>query len=339
MTVNKLIIHNLKKEVQGPASLTVSKDVLVSSEKKTIALTDELNSRYRNNITYGVFNENDNDAETFKKEFDKYLSTPTKDEFVKFSCKTVNFLYNKIDSIKQARGGYLVYVDYIDDRSNRFFSVFLIRDKTDKRFKNRNGVFNIDEVICVETDKLAMACRINIKNYLAHSPTDAGTYLGFVSIKQSDASNYFLDWIGAVRVERNAEDTRSLIKILNGVDLPEEDGETMSRDEFRKKAYDAICSFGKSPININTLSSILFDDESIIGKYAEDNDIIITSEFVPDKKTARKLVSYHVTADKIELKFPSEYYGDKISIDKDDPTLVLIRSDKFAREIALQVEE
>jgi nucleoid-associated protein YejK len=338
MTINNLIIHNLAKEIQGTASLTLSKDVLGASDKKTVSLTEELNSRYRNNITYGIFRKNDDDAEIFQKEFDKYLEKPTKGNFIKFSTKTVNMLYSKINPIKQARGGYLVYVDYFD-RNNQFFSVFLIRDKTDKKFKIKNGVYNIDEIICVETDKLAMACRINIKNYQIRNKEDSGTYLGFVSIKQPDTSNYFLDWIGAERKERDTEDTRSLVRILNNINVPDEDGKPMSRKGFCKKAYDVIRSFGKSPININTLSSALFGDESVINKYAEDNDIILTSEFVPDRTMARNLVSYHITADNIELEFPSEYYGEKISIDKSDPTLVLIRSEKFAAEIASQVEE
>ncbi|AEF82488.1 nucleoid-associated protein [Leadbettera azotonutricia] len=339
MTINNLIIHNLAKEIQGIASLTLSKDVLGSSDKKTISLTEELNSRYRNNITYGIFRKNEDDAETFQKEFDKYLKKRTKVNFIKFSTKTVNMLYSKINPIKQARGGYLVYADYTDNRKNQFFSVFLIRDKTDKRFKIKDGVINIDEVICVETDKLAMACRINIKNYQGHKTGDSETYLGFVSIKQSDTSNYFLDWIGSEKKERDTEDTRNLVKILNNIDVPDEDGKPMSKEGFCRKAYDIIRSFGKSPVNINALSTTLFGDESKLSKYAEENNIILNSEFIQDSKTVHKLISFSVFIDNIKLEFPSEYYGGIVSIDDTDPDLVLIRSAKLAREIELEGSE
>jgi nucleoid-associated protein YejK len=332
MTVNNLIIHKLAKETQGTASLTLSKDALESSDKKTISLTEELNSRYRNNITYGIFRENKDDAETFQKEFDKYLAKRTKGNFIKFSNKTVNMLYSKINSISQARGGYLVYVDYTE-RNNQFFSVFLIRDKTDKQFKPKDGIIKIDEVICVETDKLAMACRVNIKLYQERDTNDAGNYLGFVSIKQPDTSNYFIDWIGAEKKQRDTEDTRSLVRIIHDIDVPDEDGKPMSREDFHKKAYDIIRSFKKSPVNINTLSATLFGDESMLAKYAEENDIVLNSEFVQDPKVARKLVSFSIFIDNIKLEFPSKYYGDKISIDKTDPNLVLIRSERLAREI------
>lgn len=339
MTINNLIIHNLEKEIQGTAKLTLSRDVLMPSDKKTVSLIDELNSRYRDNITPGFFRSRDDDAENFQKEFDKYLVKRTKANFIKFSNNTVNVLYNRINSIKPARGGYLVYADYLDKRKNNFLSVFLIRDKTDKRFKNKDGIINIDEVICVETDKLAMACRINIKNYLIENKNDEGTYLGFVSIKQPDTSNYFLDWIGAERKKRNTEDTKSLVKILNGIDVPEEDGKPMSKEGFCKKAYDAIHSFGKSPINITTLSATLFGDPAIISKYAEEHDIILSTEFVPDPKVARKLVNYHIKIDDIDLQFPSSYYGSRIKVDTQNPALVLIFSEKLAKAIEAEGEE
>jgi len=223
MTVRNLIIHNLEKDIQGLANLFISKDVLLPSDKKTISLTDELNSRYRDNIEYGVFTENKDDAETFQKEFDKYLENQTKANFIKFSKKTINMLYNSINPIKPARGGYIVYVDYFDKQNTHFFSVFLIRDKTDKQFKKKDGIINIDEVICVETDKLAMACRINIEMYQNNTNIENGNYLGFISVKQPDTSNYFINWIGAVKRARDTENTKNLVKIINSIDVSEEE--------------------------------------------------------------------------------------------------------------------
>jgi nucleoid-associated protein YejK len=232
----------------------------------------------------------------------------------------------------------LVYADYTD-RGNHFFSIFLIRDKLDENFIQKDGVITIDEVIHVDTDKLAMACRINIESYQSYTQGDSGTYLGFISIKQPDTSIYFLDWIGAEKKERSTEDSRNLVKILNGIPVPQENGKAMGKDNFRKKAYDAIRSFGTSPININSLSAVLFGDDSIINAYAEENNIILNTEFVSDKKTVKRLVSYYINADGIELQFPPEYLGGKISFDTNDPSLVIIRSEKFASAIKEQDSE
>jgi len=224
----------------------------------------------------------------------------------------------------------LVYADYIDKLKNHFFAIFFIRDKTDKQFKNDGGLINIDEVTCVETDKLAMACRINIKKY--HDKSKGENYLGFVSIKQSNTSDYFLNWIGAEKRENNNEDTKNLLKTLNNMDVPEEDGKPMRRDEFCKKAHDAILSFGKSPVNISTLSATLFGDSSTISKYAEEHDIPLPTEFIHNKKIVDKLIGYHIKADKIELKFPSGYYGEKIKIDIKS-SLIIIHSEQMTKTL------
>jgi nucleoid-associated protein len=334
MKIANLIIHNLNKEVSGNATLLLSKDVLDSSDKKTVSLIEELNSRFRNNIAYGVFTKQQDDANTFHKEFDKYLRKSSKDKFISFSNTTANLLYNKISTIPQARGGYIVYSDYNDDYGNHFFSVFLIRDKKDKQFKQRDGIITIGEVICVETDKLAMACRINLKSYQEYTPDSLGTYLGFVSIKQPETSDYFLNWIGAEKKQRDTEDTRSLVKIITNISVPNEEGKPMQREAFKRKAYDVIRSFNKSPVNISAMSLSLFNNEATIGKYAEEHGIILSTEFYADNKTLKNLTEYHVKEDNIDLKFPTEYFGDKIRVDHNNPDLVIIESAKFAKAIA-----
>ena len=125
MTVHYLIIHDLEKEVQGETKLTLSKSTLGSSDEKTVSLVEELNSCYRNNITRGIFKHiEDDDIETFQKEFDKYLAKRSKASFTSLSKKTAKTLCSRINSIVQAKGGYLVYVDYSDKQKNHFFLSF-----------------------------------------------------------------------------------------------------------------------------------------------------------------------------------------------------------------------
>jgi nucleoid-associated protein len=332
MTVNYLIIHNLNKEILGDAALYLSKDALNPSDTKSVSLIENLNSRFKDNISHGVFTEHHDDATTFKTEFDKCLKKITKDEFVEFSNATAKLLYTKIETIRQARGGYLVYADY-EDRGHHFFSVFFIRDKKDMQFSSRDGVITIGEIICVETDKLAMACRININSYQGYSAGGSSTYLGFVSIKQSETSDYFLNWIGAEKKKRDNEDTKALVKIINSMPVPEEDGKAMSQEGFRRKAYDAILAYNKSPLNINTVSQVLFGDALAISQFAENKGVEISTEFYASRDALRNLVSYHVKADKIDLKFPPEYYGDKIRMESG---MVIIKSDIFANAITAE---
>jgi len=331
MTIHNLIIHNLEKEIQGSAKLILSKNTLESLADKTISLNKDLNLCYRDsNTSYGIFRATSDDSETFQQEFDKYLADQTKENFIVFSINTINQLYNRIDSIKPAKGGYLIYADYVDDWSNRFLSVFFIRDKTDKIFKYKDDVINIDEVVCVDTDRLAMASRINIKRY--QDVNNPSTYLSFVSVRQAETSDYFLNWIGAEKIERNDEDTDSLLKILLNIDPPEENGSPMEKKEFHRKAYDVIITFGKSPINTTTLSTTLFNDPSTISKYAEEKSIILPTEFVGNKRKLRALTGYHIKRDGIDLKFPVAYYGDKIKVN-DESSFVTIHSEILAKAI------
>jgi nucleoid-associated protein len=124
MVVNKVIIHNLKKEQQQTATLFLSKKALVSTDKKSISLINELNSRFRENITYGIFTENSGDENTFQKELDKYLETKADDKFVELTKNTMNMLHQKIDTILLAKGGYIVFTDYDDDKKSFLFNIF-----------------------------------------------------------------------------------------------------------------------------------------------------------------------------------------------------------------------
>ena len=341
MKINFLIIHELKKEIQGRATLKLSKDTLNSIDKNAISLIEELNSRYRDNITYGVFVDRQDVEDSFQIQFDKYLKATkknTKNVFIEMANKTIHMLHNRIDSIGLAKGGYLIYCDYLDEKGNHFFSVFLIRDKTGKTFKmGSTGVFTINEVIHVEIERLAMACRINMGSYKTYKPDDPGTYLGFVSIKQPETSDYFLEWIGAEKKKREKEDSTYLVKVINNMDPPYgPNGQPISRDEFRKNAYSAIISFGKNAININTLSSTLFGDEKKIKAYADANNFDLSTEFYPSKSIINNLDKYHVKADNIEMSFPPEYYEDKIWVDTKNPELTIIKSKQFADSVMSQ---
>jgi nucleoid-associated protein len=343
MRVNHLIIHNLKKEQQAKASLVVSESALDADDKNTVSLLEELNDRFHGNTIYGVFADREGSEELFQNEFNKYLKTPLKQRekaFIEMSKTTVNMLYSRVDAIQQAKGGYIVFADYTDQRGSHFFSVFLIRDKAGKTFRLSKRTYTISEVIHADTDRLAMACRINVKNYQDRQQDATQNYLGFISVRQPETSQYFLDWIGAERKKRNTEDSRSLVKILSNIDTPAgEDGNPMSQEDFFEQAYAAIRAFRKNEVNINALSTTLFGNEATIMDYADDRGIELSSEFVADSQIVMHLVKRYITADKMMLKYPPQYFGKKVTVDKDDPNLVIIKSEAFARAIRRQEEE
>jgi len=337
MQVNRIIIHNLKKEQQEKAELIVSDKSLNPNDKTVISFITELNSRFKANYIQGVFAEKSADEDTFQKEFDTYLKKkkPAIDErFLPFTLKTINLLYNRIDSISAAKGGYIVYADYETLQSRHYFSVFLIRDITGKVFKPKNKTITIEEIIHADTTNLAMACRIDVSKYKSIKQNSDDTYLGFLSIKQQETSAYFLDWIGAERRKKNKENSINLISIITKVDPPnDENGKPIERAVLNRQVYDYIKTYGRKEVNINSLSKFIFDDETVIMNFAEENDIELASDFYPDVNVMKRLIVHSAEGEDIKISYPPGYYMDKIKIDEKDPNTIIIKSKKLADAI------
>jgi len=337
MKVNRMIIHNLKKEQQGKAELIISDKALNPKDKKVISIIEELNSRYKSNVNQGVFAKCTGNMDTFQKEFDIYLKSkkPTVDErFIKMAEKTINMLYGRIDSIQAAKGGYIVYVDYEPTANKHYFSIFLIRDVTGKVFEMNKNTITIEEVIHADTANLAMACRINIEKYKNINDSEEDSYLNFISVKQPETSGYFLDWIGAERKKRNKENSKNLVTIITEIDPPlGEDGKSIDRNTFYRQVYDAVKTFGSNEININSLSTIIFSDETKIMEYADEHDIELATEFSADNNVLKRLLSHSAEGDNIRLKYPPAYFRDKIKIDETAPDTIIIKSKALAASI------
>ena len=337
MKVNRMIIHNLKKEQQEKAELIISDKALNPKDKKVISIIEELNSRYRSNINQGVFARHTGDMNTFQKEFDIYLKSkkPTVDErFIKMADKTINMLYERIDSIQAAKGGYIVYADYEPTANKHYFSIFLIRDVKGKVFELNKNTITIEEVIHADTANLAMTCRINIEKYKNLADSEEDSYLNFISVKQPETSRYFLDWIGAERKKRNKENSKNLVTIITKIDPPlGKDGNPVERNTFLRQVYDAVKTFGSNDINVNSLSTIIFGDEMTIMEYADEHDIELATEFYADNDIFKRLLAHFAEGDNIRLRYPPTYFRDKIKIDESSPDTIIIKSKALAAAI------
>jgi nucleoid-associated protein YejK len=334
MQVNRIIIHNLQKELNEKASLFISANSINPKDEKVISIVAKLNSKFNANYHHGIFSIEASDADTFQKDFDIYLkkkSPAIQERFLTFTKNAVSHLYQRIDSLATAKGGYIVFIDYTTPQLRHYFSVFLIRDVTDNTFEIDKKSITIKEVTHADTTHLAMACRIDISKYNDNTEEN---YLHFLSVKHLDASQYFLKWIGAERKIRNKENSIVLLSIFSKIDPPnDENGNPISRDLLNRKVYDYINSIKPKEININTLSSYIFDDESIISTYAEQNDFELASDFHPVNNVIKRLVFNYVEAEEIKISYPRRYYKNKIKIDEKSPDTVIIKSKSLADSI------
>lgn len=326
MEINNVIIHNMKKEIKGTANIEYSTKTLDLKDKKCQSLLEELYSFFSKSIKYGIFSLSENTS--FHQEFDNYLNKK-KNDFVTFSKTVLTDLKIRMDSIPQSKGGYIIFAE-IKNQNENFFAVFVVRDKTGKQFSYENNTMQINEVIHIDTNKLAMACRINIRSY----QDKKDRYLSFLSTTQDETSKYFQNWIGAEAQSKSQEDTKNLRKIINNIDIPaDENGNVISREVFREKIYDLCSKTYSKNINLRAVSEEIWKDPDYISNYASQNSIAINDEFTADESELKKMKKYSIFSDKIKLDFPPDYIGNKVYTDPNKDDIVIIKSKTFADKL------
>lgn len=326
MIIKNAIIHNIKKEIKGIAEIDYSTTSLNLADIKSQSLLDELYSFFSKSIKYGIFSSDNHTM--FHDKFDEYLLDGNND-FIEFTKSTLPDLKTRMDSISQSKGGYVIFAE-ISNQSETFFVVFVVRDKTGKQFSYKDKTMQINEVIHIDTTKLAMACRINIRSYQEKKDR----YLSFLSTTQDETSKYFQNWIGARAQSKSQEDTKNLRQIINNIDIPpDENGNSISREQFREKIYKLCSSTYSKNINLRTISEEVWKDPDYISNYASQNNIVINDEFTADEKELKKMSRYSIFSDRIKLDFPPEYIGDKVYLDPHNEDTVIIKSKSFADKL------
>ncbi len=326
MEIKNAIIHNVRKELKGDASIEFSKKTLNLRDKKCQSLFEELYTFFSKSLKYGIFSSKEDTV--FHEKFSDYLNSRKKD-FISLTKDVLPDLKARMDSIPQSKGGYVIFAE-IRNKNEDFFVVFVVRDKTGKQFSYKDNTMQINEVIHIDTNKLAMACRINIQSY----QNKKNRYLSFLSTTQDEASKYFQKWVGAEAQSKSQEDTKALRKIVSDIDIPaDEDGNSMSREQFREKIFDLCSKTFSKDVNLRAVSEEVWKDPDYISNYAANNGITINDEFTADETELKKLKKYSIMSDKIKLDFPPEYIGDKVYPDPKKEDIVIIKSKLFADKL------
>lgn len=326
MEIKNAIIHNVRKELKCDATIEYSKETLNLRDEKCLSLFEELYTFFSKSLKYGIFSSKEDTV--FHEKFNDYLNS-TKKDFISLSKDVLPDLKTRMDSIPQSKGGYVIIAE-IKNQNEDFFVIFVVRDKTGKQFSYKDDTMHINEVIHIDTNKLAMACRINVQSY----QNEKDRYLSFLSTTQDEASKYFQKWVGAEAQSKSQEDTKALRTIVSNIDIPtDEDGNSMSREQFREKIFDLCSKTFSKDINLRAVSEEVWKDPDYISKYAATNGITINDEFTADETELKKMKKYSITSDKIKLDFPPEYIGDKVYPDPKNEDIVIIKSKLFADKL------
>lgn len=305
MDVKKIIIHQISKE-QGvsEAHLDLSED-LISIDNEVTFLTEKLSKSFNKDervIKINFLEEED----VFQKSLNIFLKSNSEESFKEFSLKSINRLKDILLGVMLATGGYVIFIEY-EINSIRFIAVFIVRDSKEvtlEKSDSKNG-FLVQLTKIVKTENLAMATRIDIAKYLKSEDR----YLHFTHVK-GNTSEYFIKWIEAEVADKSKDDSKTFIKILNNVELPQDKitGMQMEETTFRKKVHDYIGSAG-GIINIKDISKHFWDDEDLLSNFISDNNITIDMEFRSTNKIIDQLNKYTVESGKLKLSFSRKDYN------------------------------
>lgn len=334
MELEKIIIHELKKERDSNEVELILSEELIPNDDDSIALLQALSDTYKSDkILYAVFDKSE--GRYFPEKFTEYRNTERQDsDFINFTRLVTGNLEGIIQPIAFATGGYFIFAEYSDNGYN-YVSVFLIRDVEGKILNRTSNSFAIQTIEYVDTKNLAMACRIN-ENRIDNEEIN---YLSFTQLRQQEVSEYFKNWISIEQLESSSDYTKSLYQIITQI-VPPINPETelpYDLESFRNLVYNYASTNPNGTINVRDLSQQLYNSPDTISNYAEENDISIDTEFRYNKTQLKKFIRLEVNRDGISLRFSRGALDDKVRISEENPNMVIIESENFANALRREI--
>jgi nucleoid-associated protein len=328
MIVHKLVVHQLlKKQGETIASSDLSNSLLpVSVGGEAYQMIEELEKRYALlSQTYATF---DPDTSTTIKKFpihlESYINNDSENDFLTFSIDTSKVLQDIVQSLYNAKGGYLIFIEY--EIKSKYIAVFFVRNRKGRFLEKdaKTNTFKINESIYIDVDHLAMAGRINVSLL----KTDK-RYLTFIN-KRNEDSEYFLRWMCAYNKLSSREDTKVFREILNEITLPVGVTERM---DFIKNVLSHIKTSSSKNVDLRTIGTVFYGDSERLITFIEENDKIINHEFNPDRSELKKLVVLRASADKITLDFPLDYIKNGTIVVNEAENKIIINSSSLLAKI------
>lgn len=333
MQIKQAVIHEIiKKEREiGKGDIDLS-HALVSIDNKVVSMLTDLDGRYINLLqSRGIF---DRTVGLFPSTLDNYLNNRSSDGFIEFTHLVTHQLLNCINKEPQAKGGYLVFVEY--DKGQEFVAVFMVRHKIGGNISkdSRRNCYVINDSTYIDVDRLAMAARINLFEY--QKGEDGRRYISFIN-KNSIDSKYFVNWMCTAQLQGDKDDTKLFRKLLTSLTPPYD--YTIGRELTTNELLDRVYSYAKllpkgEKLNLKVIGQEFFGNENALTSFADQANIPINHEFKPDADIMRRFVKIKVKADDITLDFPSKH------IDKNIVEVignkVIINSEKLANQITIE---
>jgi len=339
LVIHQVIVHELIKEPEASeAQLFLSKTPL-PIEERTDLLVEQLNLTFeqKSDTLQGFFSSPE-DA-LFPGYFQEWSNQNyEKAAMMDFSRETMQALQLSLQGITGAKGGYLVYAHYHFFEQD-YLGIFLIRDTEGLVFAKQaeTGTFDIESTTYLNTDRLAMAGRINISRF--QSGNQRCLELIKYAKSQKTISEYFQNWIGLDRPESSKTLTQTFLEVVNELPLPlkEDSNEKMEEEEFRAEVLNFAMRNPQKTIDVAQFEQNFYGEQPAVQKLIEDQDIELDDSFRFDQRAMKNYYHYKASADGLSLSFNHSHYRQQaVEIDGDT---IIIKSEALAEKLRSQLEQ
>lgn len=333
MNPTHAIVHELVKEPgQTTATTHYAGALLPIDDAVTGLLTTLARTFAGNRLVNARFDESP--GKLFPQQFGDYVSAAPSDAgFLDYSRQVVGHLETVIQGKSGAKGGYVLLCAY-DDAEGHRHAVFLLRDTVGRIFRREpDGTFAIEPVVHLDTDQLAMACRIDVGRFRKNAPS----YLELTHRTESEVSAYFRDWIAAEETQSARALTASLHDVLATIDLPldPDTGEPASRAATFERAYEHVRASPSKVVDIHELSAELYGSPARIQEHAAAQGIALDDEFRAAPASLKEFVTLRAAAEGLDLRFPRAAMEDGVMYveGEGDAMRIVIESAALARAV------
>ncbi len=335
--LNQLIIHELIKEADAPdASLLLSQE-LNPLDEKAHTLVEKLNDIFdqKSDTLQGFFSPPEDALfpgyfqDLVKQAFDEKA-------FLHFSRESMQALQLSLQGVTGAKGGYLVYALY-ELFDVQFLGIFLIRDTEGIVFEKSEAVFSLHTVTYLNTDKLAMAGRIDVQKFLN------GQLRCLELIKhtksQKTISEYFVKWIGLDQPESSRNLTKTFLNLVEELPLPKqaESEQVMTETEFKEEVMQFAMSRPHKTIKLEEFDQQFYGQEPTAQQFIEKNDIPLDQEFRFDQNTMKRFFNLRASSDGMSLAFNQKHLSSGMVVLEDDR--IVIHCDQLLEKLWKQMEQ
>ncbi|SHI95804.1 Nucleoid-associated protein YejK [Arenibacter nanhaiticus] len=303
MLLKNIVIHQIIKEQFGKPSLKTS-DALLPVNDDTKEFVEKIIKSYAaKNPTYGIFEE-DQVIYPFQGLVKRYLND---NQFYDFSLTAMDILEKEIDK-STTTGGYVVFIDYTDKKSDFLITIMLDNSTS---FSVNDTNLTLKKLKSLDIDKLARANRVNITKWQNDDPQ----YLSFIKGTRG-ISIYFQKFIGSTDLTSSKENTEKLKLAMANYMTEKKFKREQVREVYSKVNDYSVKKYDHDEdLEIKAISVLINDmePEDFMDYLKQNEDLEVSGAFRVTQKSHIKFLTKEIIKEKgYTLEFDRKLRGTKI---------------------------